>query len=488
VGIQLRRTIKESALYNERWVDERDDPIGKQLQYSTISTWSVWRKGYAPKKESDPGKQSEDEDDSSQFAFTPLVLPVEYDFQLKSRFVEHKWYKTCRRLKLKGKSCFFTPLSDKEDLTGATFERNSLRWGKSRKYLRLLVGSSASSQQAPTATTTTTTTSTANSRERSTSKLDVHPTIHERLHDLISVVKQSAHHSIPSVGKNVNHEYDKQTLTLSPTGELLTFANIMRILFNRRPFLDGIFQAHLTSIEPTGTARVPNATKRSSSQPTADNQATVDPFILAVHIRRGDSCSEKNPSWYRENASPIDSPPQVSSDRQCYMTSVYLNAVRRIRELVPSDRPVHVYLSTDDVGSVMDEIQQRHNELFTSIDQWKFLNYSRSHFQYKSDFIEDDENENRPILGETAVADLWLLSHGEAFVGHLGSRFGKTGWLLATARRNNLVPYFSVDGHSKYLRRKVVNTMRRWSFIVYSCLTKSIIFLSHLVFRQRFLL
>ena len=37
----------------------------------------------------------------------------------------------------------------------------------------------------------------------------------------------------------------------------------------------------------------------------------------------------------------------------------------------------------------------------------------------------------------------------KALVGHLGSRFGKVSWLLATARRNDFVPFFSVDGHSK---------------------------------------
>lgn len=126
-----------------------------------------------------------------------------------------------------------------------------------------------------------------------------------------------------------------------------------------------------------------------------------------------------------------------------------MNAVQRIRELVPDDQPIHVYLSTDDADDVIKEIQTRHADVYASVNQWSFLNYSRTHFQYKADFIEDEENEGRPILGETAVADLWLLSHGQAFVGHLGSRFGKVGWLLATSRQARFVPYFSVDGHSK---------------------------------------
>jgi len=86
---------------------------------------------------------------------------------------------------------------------------------------------------------------------------------------------------------------------------------------------------------------------------------------------------------------------------------------------------------------------------FYGVEKWHFLNYTRDHFNYTADSIEAEENEaNQPFLGETAVADLWLLSHGHAFVGHMGSRFGKVAWMLATARRNNFVPFFSVDGHS----------------------------------------
>ena len=33
-------------------------------------------------------------------------------------------------------------------------------------------------------------------------------------------------------------------------------------------------------------------------------------------------------------------------------------------------------------------------------------------------------------------------------MGHLGSRFGKVGWLLATAKYNTLIPYWTVDGRS----------------------------------------
>ncbi|KAI2501356.1 hypothetical protein MHU86_13092 [Fragilaria crotonensis] len=94
-------------------------------------------------------------------------------------------------------------------------------------------------------------------------------------------------------------------------------------------------------------------------------------------------------------------------------------------------------------------------DLYQSVS-WKYLQYSRDIFDYfrkkKEDdgdnYIESPNNKFRAVLGETAIADLWHLSHGEAFIGHLGSRFGKLGWFLATARYNSFIPFFTVDGHS----------------------------------------
>jgi len=182
----------------------------------------------------------------------------------------------------------------------------------------------------------------------------------------------------------------------------------------------------------------------------------------------------------------MDSKPQMGNDRLCYKTKVYLDTVRRIRSLVPISRPVHVYLATDDAGNMIHEILNTTTTAATSssgarnnannanntnnnnnnthdddarqsvrfendlgVEEWHFLNYPREAFGYKAISIESGANaENQPFLGETAVADLWLLTHGDAFVGHMGSRFGKVSWLLAMARRNAFVPYFSVDGHS----------------------------------------
>jgi hypothetical protein len=229
-----------------------------------------------------------------------------------------------------------------------------------------------------------------------------------------------------------------QSDTLSPFGALVIFSHISRLLFNRRPFLERIYQEHLTTLKP-----VASVSKKSPR---------LEPFLVSLHIRRGDSCSEEDPQLYQSKASPIDSEPQMATNRRCYQTQVYLDAIERIRKLLPKSQPLIVYLATDDTENVMEEIQKNHSRVYNDVvDQWKFLNYSRNIFQYEQAVIEDEENTKRPILGETAVSDLWHLSHGQAFVGHLGSRFGKVAWMLAISRHGAFIPYFSVDGHSKLI-------------------------------------
>ena len=97
----------------------------------------------------------------------------------------------------------------------------------------------------------------------------------------------------------------------------------------------------------------------------------------------------------------------------------------------------------------MDEIRDNFENVYKSMN-WHYLNYSSERtFHYQGDIEGDTVDRTiQAKLGESAVTDLFLLSHGQVFVGNLGSRFGKLSWLLATARHNAFVPFLSVDGHS----------------------------------------
>lgn len=224
-------------------------------------------------------------------------------------------------------------------------------------------------------------------------------------------------------------DFYNRSKTLDPNlpalGYLLLFSHIARISFHRNPPVLGFYQNHSKSI---------------MNVPKQPNQISV-----SIHMRRADSCGHQR-SGYETTSSALDSIAQVSGKRMCYATSVYLEALRRIQK--ESGRPVDVYLATDDAGFVIDEIQKDFDDLYKSMN-WHYLDYSRDTFRYKG-FVEGDEIESaqHAMIGESAVADLWHLSHGEVFIGHMGSRFCKMGWALATGRRNTFVPFFTVDGHS----------------------------------------
>jgi hypothetical protein len=174
-------------------------------------------------------------------------------------------------------------------------------------------------------------------------------------------------------------------------------------------------------------------------------------FSVSMHLRRGDACMHEI-TGYEKQASSLYSPAQSGSYRLCYDTQVYMKALQRILDFLP-DKDVIVYISTDHLGTIMDEIKSRFPALYKSVT-WKYLKYPRLYFNYNNEtfdggnYIENPNNRFAAKLGETAAEDIWHLSHGQVFIGHLGSRFGKIAWWQSIARYHSFVPYFSVDGHS----------------------------------------
>ena len=218
-----------------------------------------------------------------------------------------------------------------------------------------------------------------------------------------------------------NTRRQKQEFSTPSLGALLLFAHICRMRFHRTPPMIQAYQQHLQTI-------------------VHDTASTT--IRVALHMRRADSCSPH--LRYQSMASPLDSKAQFSGVRMCYNTKVYMDTLKRIEQL--SNKILDVYLATDDGRSVLKEIQLNYPRLYERWN-WHTLNYSREYFRYEG-MIEFKGNKHKGFLGETAISDLWHLSHGQIFVGHLGSRFGKVSYLLSTARHGTFVPYFTVDGHS----------------------------------------
>jgi len=421
MGIELRRAMKansEYVIYNSPAF--KIVPLGKLLQYYTMSSWTTWR--------------------TRNFIY-------EQNRRYESIFVDPSQYPDCYGadngklhpvVRYNGPTCFYRSPRAPEDAAGTLIEDKARNW-----YMSAIKNGKGTKKQ-------------------------IRHLLDEFLQKHQPLPKDHGSEDFRKVGSHgLGLEFDSEDLAdvtyradFSALGNLMMFAHMTRLQFNRRPFLDKIYKEQLTAVE------VPKAGNPGDGK-NQTNSHNEDPFIVSLHMRRGDSCGNPNPQEYESSASSLYSKAQTGGDRLCYQTEVYLQAVKRIRQLVPTNRPLHVYLATDDVGNVIHEIftsqykfekkpkKDGTNETLVDsdlgVDKWYFLNITRDHFKHKADSVEAIENEdNQPKLGETAVTDLWLLSHGHAFVGHLGSRFGKVSWLLATARRNNIIPFFSVDGHSKH--------------------------------------
>ncbi|KAL7444910.1 LOW QUALITY PROTEIN: hypothetical protein ACHAXM_009632 [Skeletonema potamos] len=216
---------------------------------------------------------------------------------------------------------------------------------------------------------------------------------------------------------------------------LTSMAHLLRIQFNRRQPL----------IEITNRAVVFNAKKEENN---AQKEGLIPPLRVSLHLRRADSCNHGLKESKKE-ASSLFKSPQPTPLRVCYETSVYMNALRRVQIMVQEKEPnrhIEVFVSSDHAGALIEEIQSQFSGLYNSMT-WHFHSTGRETFKYTG-MIESNDHSVHDMLGETAAADIWLLSRGEVFIGHLGSRFGKVAYLLATARHNRFIPFFSVDGHS----------------------------------------
>ena len=228
-----------------------------------------------------------------------------------------------------------------------------------------------------------------------------------------------------------------QAEEVMPYDYLLGFSHIYKIAFNLRPFLQNIYRSRVHTI-PMGGNEEPQSTSHNALR-------------VSLHVRRGDACDRKK-KGYHKVASALDSEAQTSGGKRlCYDTSVYLDALTRVHDLAKG-REIVVYLATDFAGSLLDEMKTTHGSVFKKFT-WKYLAFDRDIFNYAKEgenvYIEAQENnKNKADMGETAALDLWHLSHGQVFVGNLGSRFGKSAWFLAMSRNIMFVPYFSVDGRS----------------------------------------
>ena len=316
-------------------------------------------------------------------------IPEQHAPMPQYKFVNSSRYADCREKNLTGFHCYFTPYSEDEEYGDIELE--------AEPYVKEIL----------------------NSKDKS----------HELMSRLKTLQRVQLQNAVRVGGRDKRNNVDLLDY-------LTSMAHFLRIQFNRRHPL----------IEITSRAIVYNV---KTEEQDALKEEQTSPLCVGLHLRRADSCMNGNP--YRKEVSSLFKSAQPSSLRACYETSVYMNALRRVNAMVRGKEPgrhIEVFVSSDHAGALIEEIQKHFADLYKTMT-WHFHSTGREVFNY-SGYVEGSDHSHsvHDILGESAAADLWLLSRGEVFIGHLGSRFGKVAYLLATARHNRFIPFLSVDGHS----------------------------------------
>jgi hypothetical protein len=224
-------------------------------------------------------------------------------------------------------------------------------------------------------------------------------------------------------------EFRENVMQSNTLDYLLMFSHVSRISFNLRPHLLATYNQRLKTID--------------------HNHLSNDKILrVALQIRRGDACRFRL-NKYQNEFSLFNDEAQFGEKRLCYANSVYLDSLLRVMNKV--DRHVVVYLSTDYTSSFLEEIRADPELSYIYLNaSWKYVDYPRNIFHYAKSgiLVTDRRNEYISMSGESAFLDIWHLSHGQTFIGHLGSRFGKVSWIQAIGRNNAFVPFLSVDGRS----------------------------------------
>lgn len=159
---------------------------------------------------------------------------------------------------------------------------------------------------------------------------------------------------------------------------------------------------------------------------------------VSMHVRQGDSCGimiTELPSSEHGLDRYINDPREASTKRPCFSVDVYMQALKKIREMYNVRR---VYLATD--SEEMLQRIQHENEY-----NWVFVNSSREIFDFKHGMIDFFENDNYETITLGAAADLAIMRKGDIFLGCFTGHFSKLAFYLMAGKRMRVPPFWSLD-------------------------------------------
>ena len=167
---------------------------------------------------------------------------------------------------------------------------------------------------------------------------------------------------------------------------------------------------------------------------------------ISMQVRQGDSCDvviQPSEMRKRRKLKDVDNFWEYSTaagqrGRKCYAPAVYLTALLQLKALY---KVRTVFLSTDSEAMV---------DLLTSSQEFHvvYLDISRKVFDYNASspvWIERRSSEANELVMFSAVADLNLLKHGQAFILTLSSAFSKLAFLIAAGFQASVPPFLSLD-------------------------------------------
>jgi hypothetical protein len=152
---------------------------------------------------------------------------------------------------------------------------------------------------------------------------------------------------------------------------------------------------------------------------------------FSVHIRRGENISEDE-MWTRPNVPFIP-------------IKTYADSAKDLAFELGIDE---VFISTDSLNSLEQfaALCPDLKILSNNIERKKFFRPSIGEIEDVETYVRKHPSECS-FYAHTALADLYMLSGSKGIVGTISvSEFSKTGWYLAVAKSNSLVPFRSVSG------------------------------------------